>query len=321
MLPQFAFYLFCDRSTMTMTAAQLDHMMQTMFGKSYLESVTLSDIIGKIQSNMKFEYSRCTEKEFDRLCQEHRSFVYPLLTLQLALRNKFLGETFWKEMSRRRYTFPEIADSSYILEVSAVAAQHNAVLRAKYNARSNSIQNLVSNAKKIMPATNKRRQTSVEKMASSLTSSDIEANRRRWDNFSNADNKSVNQNRTNNTSDLVEMINSPDQLTRTRYRSDGNTDLYISVDGKLGTAQQRAMYEKSKESPRSNSTTPRSRLNSMTTPRRSPKTSPLSSPRRRATTGGGTHCNSPVNAVSCTTTVCGKYSSSGTSLTVQELYD
>ena len=257
------------------------------------------------------------------MCQEHRSIVYPLLMIQLGLRTRFLGESYWKDMSRRRYDYPEMIKNGFILDTSAEAVQHNDFLRSKKKikpTRFRSLSNLdfMSNPKKISPVAGQRKK-SVDKR--SLRKK--EGNRRRSDTFPDSAPKSSDHGKVSTALDMVEMLNSPNPKKMEKFHSDGVSDVLVTVEG---TSEQKASG-RSNGSPSSVSSSPRNRMNSRPSPRRgssgspmgSPKSSPLSSPRRRASTPSP-RCQSPSNE-SILSMTCAKYTPSRTRLTMQDIED
>lgn len=134
-ISSFAFFAFCDKSNMLMSYENLDSLMRTVHGDGYAGNKALKGIVDNKMVHLKVHLEKCTLEEFSDLCRKNRFIVDPMTRLQLSLRARLLGESFWKHATTLRYEKAPRNGQNFVLEVSRDAVASTASLIEKKRKR------------------------------------------------------------------------------------------------------------------------------------------------------------------------------------------
>lgn len=218
----FAFHTFRNPTTMTMTAAQLEVMMITIHGRSLLSGAAMSRVVGSKLEQMRRLNENCGPDEFSSMCHAHRFLLDPIVMLQLGLRGRLIGESFWKRTTAGRYANDQMNKHDYILTISKEAIQSASRLcdrkqRAPQKQRRRSLQVLVNAMQKVAPVRNARVAHTTEQLLP-------EHNRRRRSLIKPI----LSNNESSNTVDFIAMLNDP-KAHKKNLVANGSLDLMITV--------------------------------------------------------------------------------------------
>ena len=155
-LAKFAFFAFCDRSSMSLTADQFAAMVTTIHGASYATNKALDRVANGKLLELRGDHTNLTLREFTAFCRAHRMLIDPVVMLQLSLRITLIGDSFWKQLAIRRYDNPTFGNHSDVLAVSKEAVLSTQRLLARKRnpgakPRRSSVAVLMDQMKKVVP--------------------------------------------------------------------------------------------------------------------------------------------------------------------------
>lgn len=109
-LPLYVFYLFDTNKTKTLNREIVGSLVETIHEADLGSKPELVELVNDLCYNSK----SLSSKQFSEYCSVHHEVCAPLLELQTKLRQKVVGEFFWKDCMERRSGYSEQLKMDYV---------------------------------------------------------------------------------------------------------------------------------------------------------------------------------------------------------------
>ena len=95
----FAFSLYDTDGSQTLEREEMEHMMAEVYGKSWSENTRTKAVLVAMDEDGD---GCCDIGEFEQVCKKHSYLMKPAFSMQNLLRDKTLGQSMWKKISKRQ---------------------------------------------------------------------------------------------------------------------------------------------------------------------------------------------------------------------------
>ncbi|CAE7670209.1 unnamed protein product, partial [Symbiodinium microadriaticum] len=111
-LPRYIFHIFAGEISNTLDHSKIALLVETVHEKTLATDEKLEELVSEICRSRPSQAVTC--KQFDDFCATHLTTLSPLVNLQTRLRQRVVGEFFWKDCVSMRTKHPTQLEMHYI---------------------------------------------------------------------------------------------------------------------------------------------------------------------------------------------------------------